>query len=67
MVDDVDLAVDQLGGLRLDRGHDLRVAVAGVGDADATGEVEVTAARGVIEATPRAVIHHDVRDATQTG
>ncbi len=41
VVDDVHLTVQEFGGLRLNRFHDSRVAVAGVGHPDATGEIQV--------------------------
>ena len=59
---DVDLGVDELRGLGLDRRDHVRVAVAGARDRDAAGEVEVlVAVRGGDDA-PRAGGHLEVGD-----
>ena len=51
--------VDELGGLLLDRGHDLRVRVAGRGDRDAGGEVEEEVAVDVLDGQALAADRHD--------
>ena len=62
VVDDVLLAVEQLRGLRLDRRDDPRVGVAGVGDADPRGVVEVPLALGRDQPRALAVVDDEVRD-----
>jgi hypothetical protein len=64
VVDDVLLAVEELRGLGLDRGHDSRVRVARVRDADPRAVVEIAIAVGGDEPAALAVVDDDVRDAT---
>ena len=62
VVDDVLLAVEQLRGLGLHGGHDSRMGVARVRDADPRRVVEVPVALGRDQPAALAVVHDQVRD-----
>src|SRR5690349_1953677 len=59
--------MDQLGGLLLDRGDDLRVAVTGRVDRDAGGEIEEQVAVDVLDGKPVPADRHDRIRARQAG
>ena len=63
MIEDVLLAVEQLGGLRLDRRHDPRMRVARVGHPDPGRVVEVALAVAGDQPRPLAAVHVQVGDA----
>ena len=60
VIDDIGLAVQQQPGLLADGRDDARVAVAGVGHADAAGEIEVAASVGGVQAGALAALDQDV-------
>jgi hypothetical protein len=49
--------VDDFGGLLLDRLNDFGVAMAGIGDGDAGGEIKVAVALRIPDIHPLRVIH----------
>jgi hypothetical protein len=67
VVDDIGLAVQQQPGLLADRRHDARVAMAGVGHADPTGEIQVAAPIGAVEAGALSTLDQDIAVARPDG
>ena len=67
MAVDVGLGVEDLAGLLAHRRHHARVAVAGVGDGDAGGEVEVAPAGLVPQLRAQRVVDDDLRRLGQHG
>jgi hypothetical protein len=60
VIDNVDLTVDQLADLRLGRGDYFGVAMAGVGNADATGKIEIALAIAGVEIGALGPLGHNV-------